>query len=65
MEDILQKQPNLSNFGPEDVKRVVETSDKQRFHIEWERETGKMKIRANQGHSIEVSNQQTCNERFI
>ncbi|CAG2244515.1 TPT1 [Mytilus edulis] len=53
VEDILQKQHNLSNYGPEDVKRIVETSDKQRFHIEWERETGKMKIRANQGHSIE------------
>ncbi|XP_071146462.1 uncharacterized protein [Mytilus edulis] len=53
VEDILQKQPNLSNYGPEDVRRVVETSDKQRFHIEWERETGKMKIRANQGHTIE------------
>ncbi|XP_063410875.1 uncharacterized protein LOC134693867 [Mytilus trossulus] len=53
VEDILQKQPNLSNYGPEDVRRIVETSEKQRFHIEWERETGKMKIRANHGHTIE------------
>ncbi|CAC5401248.1 PARP7S [Mytilus coruscus] len=54
VEDILKKQKNLCDYDLEDVKRVVETNDKQRFHMEWDRETGKLKIRANQGHTIET-----------
>lgn len=41
----------LQNFTVEDVKRVVSSSDKQRFNLE-ERADG-LYIRANQGHSID------------
>ncbi|XP_052058809.1 uncharacterized protein LOC127699109 [Mytilus californianus] len=54
VEDILKKQNNLRDYDLEDVQRIVETNDKQRFHMEPDKETGKMKIRANQGHTIEV-----------
>ncbi|XP_063418758.1 uncharacterized protein LOC134701538 [Mytilus trossulus] len=54
VDEILKKQNNLRDYNLEDVKRIVETNDKKRFHMEPDKETGKMKIRANQGHSIEV-----------
>ncbi|XP_071160697.1 uncharacterized protein [Mytilus edulis] len=55
VDEILKKQNNLRDYDLEDVKRIVETNDKKRFHMEPDKETGKMKIRANQGHSIEVA----------
>lgn len=54
MDDILKGQNKLRNYTLEDVERVVKNNDKQRFHMEKDEETGKWKIRANQGHSIEV-----------
>ena len=37
-----------------DLHRIVETNDKQRFTIHVD-ETGVQRIKANQGHSVEVS----------
>ena len=38
----------------EDLHRIVETNDKQRFRIDVD-EQGVEKIKANQGHSVQVS----------
>ncbi|XP_071142453.1 tRNA 2'-phosphotransferase 1-like [Mytilus edulis] len=54
VDEILKRQSNLRDYNHEDVKLVVETNGKKRFYMEPDRETGKMKIRANQGHSIDV-----------
>ncbi|XP_033734582.1 uncharacterized protein LOC117323459 [Pecten maximus] len=51
--DIL-KLPSLKGFQFEDVKRVVENNDKQRFALKIDPENKRMMIRANQGHTIEV-----------
>lgn len=53
MDSILQK-PQFSKFTAEDIQSVVASSDKQRFHLETDADTGRLKIRANQGHSLEV-----------
>ncbi|CAC5381813.1 TRPT1 [Mytilus coruscus] len=54
VDEILKGQNNLRDYDLEDVKRIVETNSKKRFHMEPDKETGKMKIRTNQGHRIEV-----------
>ena len=46
--------PNLRQFTFADIKRVVENNDKQRFALVTDLDTGKNKIRANQGHTLEV-----------
>jgi len=53
VEDILQ-QPQCSRFTVEDVRRVVENNEKKRFHLEENSENGRLQIRANQGHSVQV-----------
>ena len=53
VDDILQKQRNLQDYSLEDIQRIVK-NDKQRFFMEEDKETGKMKIRANQVHSLQV-----------
>ena len=46
---------DLQRYTEDDVKRVVNTNDKQRFLIVVDKSTGRLKVRANQGHSVEVS----------
>ena len=48
--------PQLRNYTLDDVQRVVDTNEKKRFTMEPHPENGKPRIRANQGHSIEVWN---------
>ena len=54
MDEILKKTQKLHGFTEEDVMKVVQNNDKQRFATERE-DSGRLKIRANQGHTIEVS----------
>ena len=54
MDEILKKTHKLHGFTEEDVVKVVRDNDKQRFATERE-DSGRLKIRANQGHTIEVS----------
>lgn len=42
------------DFTVEDIKHIVETNDKQRFSLVTD-DNGRLKIRANQGHSLEVA----------
>ncbi|PVD26417.1 hypothetical protein C0Q70_14093 [Pomacea canaliculata] len=53
IDDILRK-PKFKRFTTEDIVDVVNTNDKQRFHLETDSITGQLKIRANQGHSLVV-----------
>ncbi|XP_064486642.1 tRNA 2'-phosphotransferase 1-like [Ornithodoros turicata] len=46
-------------YTESDVMNVVETSDKQRFALRHHPETGRLQIRANQGHSIEIKDDGT------
>uniref|UniRef100_A0A8C1KDB7 2'-phosphotransferase n=1 Tax=Cyprinus carpio TaxID=7962 RepID=A0A8C1KDB7_CYPCA len=43
------------SFSLEDVERVVATNDKQRFKLCHHPEDGRLQIRANQGHSVQVT----------
>lgn len=53
MSDILSL-PRGRGYSEADVRRVVSDNDKQRFALK-ESEGGSLWIRANQGHSMEVS----------
>lgn len=53
LEDLLAHS-QFCSYSMDDVKRVVETNDKQRFKLEPHPENGRLQIRANQGHSVEV-----------
>ena len=53
VDEILKYTQKLHGFTTKDVEWVVKNNDKQRFAIERD-ENGKLKIRANQGHTIEV-----------
>ena len=44
---------NLRRYTVQDVRRVVEQNDKQRFSLKEDAEAGLL-IRANQGHSLQV-----------
>ena len=50
--DIL-KMPQFAMYSETDIQRVVETNSKQRFKIE--EKLNELYIRANQGHSLQVS----------
>lgn len=51
MDEILRRN-EYRGFTEEDIKNIVKTNDKQRFSLA--DENGRLKIRANQGHSVEV-----------
>ncbi|KAM3825017.1 tRNA 2'-phosphotransferase 1 isoform 2-T2 [Vipera latastei] len=46
--------PQFKAWSEEDVKRVVETNEKQRFALGRHPSSGHLQIRANQGHSLQV-----------
>ncbi|XP_024139557.1 tRNA 2'-phosphotransferase 1 isoform X2 [Oryzias melastigma] len=54
VEDLLAH-PQFHSYTLEDVERVVATNDKQRFKLRSHPDNGRLEIRANQGHSIQVS----------
>ncbi|XP_028565025.2 tRNA 2'-phosphotransferase 1 isoform X1 [Podarcis muralis] len=47
--------PQFKAWTLEDVQRVVETNEKQRFALRPHPSSGQLQIRANQGHSLQVS----------
>ncbi|XP_052010875.1 tRNA 2'-phosphotransferase 1 [Xyrauchen texanus] len=47
--------PQFRLFSVEDVERVVATDDKQRFKLCNHPNNGRLQIRANQGHSMQVA----------
>jgi 2'-phosphotransferase len=53
VEDILNH-PRFRNSGEEDIRRIVEKDVKRRFSLCDDPLTGKLRIRANQGHTISV-----------
>ncbi|XP_008302590.1 tRNA 2'-phosphotransferase 1 [Stegastes partitus] len=48
--------PQFRLYSVEDIERVVATNDKQRFKLRSHPEDGRLQIRANQGHSVQVMN---------
>ncbi|XP_037531726.1 tRNA 2'-phosphotransferase 1 [Nematolebias whitei] len=53
VEDLLAH-PQFRSHTLEDIERVVATNDKQRFKLRSHPEDGRLQIRANQGHSVQV-----------
>ncbi|XP_055015122.1 tRNA 2'-phosphotransferase 1 isoform X2 [Boleophthalmus pectinirostris] len=53
VEDLLAH-PQFRSWCLDDVKRVVESNDKQRFKLQPHADNGRLQIRANQGHSLQV-----------
>ncbi|XP_042295438.1 tRNA 2'-phosphotransferase 1 isoform X2 [Sceloporus undulatus] len=47
--------PQFKAWSLEDIQRVVETNEKQRFALRPHPSGGHLQIRANQGHSLQVS----------
>ncbi|XP_016304939.1 tRNA 2'-phosphotransferase 1 isoform X2 [Sinocyclocheilus anshuiensis] len=54
VEELLAHQ-QFRSFSLEDVERVMATNDKQRFKLCNHPEDGRLQIRANQGHSVKVT----------
>ncbi|KAG7329352.1 hypothetical protein KOW79_007526 [Hemibagrus wyckioides] len=52
--DELLTHGQFSSFSLEDVERVVSTNEKQRFKLQDHPENGRLQIRANQGHTVQV-----------
>ncbi|CAL1548576.1 unnamed protein product [Lymnaea stagnalis] len=52
--DEILKHDEFKSMTIDDLKMVVENNDKKRFTLEAEDDTGRLKIRANQGHSLQV-----------
>ena len=50
--DELLERPHLRQYSVGDVEEVVRTSEKQRFKLDTE--SGRLKIKATQGHSKKV-----------
>lgn len=46
--------PFVTGYNEQQVRQVVELNDKQRFALRKNSQTGKLQIRANQGHTIKV-----------
>jgi len=46
---------DLRGYSEEDVERVVKENNKKRFQLTVEGPTGWKKVRASQGHTIEVN----------
>ncbi|XP_026213189.1 tRNA 2'-phosphotransferase 1 isoform X3 [Anabas testudineus] len=46
--------PQFRSYSLEDVERVVATNDKQRFKLRSHPKDGRLQIRANQGHTVQV-----------
>lgn len=53
VDDIL-KYKDLDYYSEQDVERIVKNNSKQGFQIMKDEATGKLKVRANQGHTMEV-----------
>lgn len=53
LEDLLAHS-QFRSYSVNDVERVVETNDKQRFKLQPHPVSGRLQIRANQGHSVQV-----------
>jgi len=53
VDDVL-RQHGLQHYTEADVRHVVEENDKQRFQLDVDAESSRLKIRANQGHTVEV-----------
>ncbi|KAM9795660.1 tRNA 2'-phosphotransferase 1 [Neosynchiropus ocellatus] len=52
--DDLLAHPQFRSYTLEDVQRVVATNDKQRFKLSPHAQDGRLQIRANQGHTVQV-----------
>ncbi|KAK1804433.1 hypothetical protein P4O66_020449 [Electrophorus voltai] len=52
--DELLRHQQFRSFSLEDLERVVTTNDKRRFKLQNHPESGRLQIRANQGHSVQV-----------
>ena len=52
--DEILKMPKMRGHTVAEIQIVVDTNDKQRFHLEPHPENGRLRIRANQGHSMQV-----------
>ncbi|XP_048884780.1 tRNA 2'-phosphotransferase 1 isoform X1 [Brienomyrus brachyistius] len=55
MVDDLLSHPQFRGFSLEDIEKVVANNDKQRFKLSRHPDNGKLQIRANQGHSLQVA----------
>ncbi|XP_052430456.1 tRNA 2'-phosphotransferase 1 [Carassius gibelio] len=53
--DELLAHQQFCSFSLQDVERVVDSNDKQRFKLCNHPEDGRLQIRANQGHSVQVT----------
>ncbi|XP_053179248.1 tRNA 2'-phosphotransferase 1 [Scomber japonicus] len=53
VEDLLAH-PQFRSYSLEDVERVVAANNKQRFKLRFHPDDGRLQIRANQGHSVQV-----------
>ena len=54
--DDVMSLPNFKRYSLDKVKEIVSSNDKQRFSIRPHPASGRLQIRANQGHSIQVIN---------
>ena len=54
VDDILKRKKFHMVVTIEDVQAIVETNDKKRFTMILDEESQRLKIRANQGHSLQV-----------
>lgn len=54
MDDVLKLQ-QFQRYSEDDIKKVVAENDKKRFALRNDPATDRLQIRANQGHTMEVS----------